>query len=262
MNLKIPSNLDPKPISLLTALNTGGKYRSTIKHRLQLAYTLSLSIYQLHLVGWVHKSFRSENIIFFPDVSAPAADDPPRPDAVRDTLIDRHTKKCYTEPWLFGFEYSRVISQDSDLASTDTSVAKNIYRHPERWNAPTHRFGPIHDIYALGTVLLEIGLWQPLLSLSESGFARTAEVDSSADTAAATSVKEGVKAQLLQYAAKRLPFTLGRAYCEIVELCLNGVHRGVEGHEGFDVDENDHNALERSFREKVVDRLAKAVSSA
>jgi hypothetical protein len=265
MSFKIPSNLNPEPISLLTAINAGEqKYRSTIKHRLQLAYSLSLSIYQLHLVGWVHKSFRSENVIFFPDVSVPA-DDPPRPDtalAVPDALIDRRTRRCYTEPWLFGFEYSRVISQDSDLALTDTSIAKNIYRHPARWNAPTHRFGAIHDIYALGTILLEIGLWRPLLSLSESGFARAAEAASSADTAAATSVKESVKAQLLQHATRRLPFTLGRVYCEVVELCLSGVHRGLKGHEGFDVDENDHNALEKSFREKVVDRLAKAALSA
>lgn len=265
LSLKIPSSLDPEPLSLLTAIKAGEqKYRSTIRHRLQLAYTLSLSIYQLHLVGWVHKSFRSENIIFFPDVSVPA-DGTRRPDtalAIPDALIDRRTKKCYTEPWLFGFEYSRVISQDSDLELTDTSIAKNIYRHPARWNAPTHRFGAIHDIYALGTVLLEIGLWRPLLSLSESGFARAAEAASSTDTAATTAVKESVKAQLLQYAAKRLPFTLGRVYCDVVELCLSGVHRGVKGYEGFDVDENDHNALERSFREKVVDRLAKAASSA
>ncbi|KAL8735413.1 MAG: hypothetical protein Q9166_000959 [cf. Caloplaca sp. 2 TL-2023] len=260
----IPSELRPEPVSLLTAIKAGEhKYRSTIKHRLQLAYTLSLTIYQLHLVGWVHKSIRSENILFFPDVSAPA-NNVPGPDAapaVPDALLDRRTRERYLEPWLFGFEYSRVISQDSDLAVTDTSIAKNIYRHPDRWNAPTHRFGAIHDIYALGTVLLEIGLWRSLLTLSESGFARAAEAASSADIAAAMSVKEGVKAQLLQYAAKRLPFTMGRSYCEIVELCLSGVHRGVEGRKGFDVDENDHSALEKSFREKVVDRLGKAFIS-
>jgi hypothetical protein len=260
LSFKIHPSLDPEPISLLFAISAGEKtYQSTIRHRLQLAYTLALSIYQLHLVGWVHKSFRSENILFFPSSA-----DSSRPDlapAVPDVLMNRRTKQRYVEPWLFGFEFSRVISQDSDLASTDTSIAKNIYRHPTRWNAPTHRFGLIHDIYALGTVLLEIGLWRPLLSLSESGFARAADAASSADTAAATAVKEGVKAQLLQYAAKRLPFTLGRVYYEVVELCLSGVHRGLPDQEGFDVDENDHAALEKAFREKIVDHLAKAVAS-
>jgi hypothetical protein len=91
---------------------------------LQLAYTLALSIYQLHLVCWVHKSFRSENILFFTSSA-----DSSRPDlapAVPDALINRRTEQRYVEPWLFGFEFFRVISQDSDLASTDTSIVKNI----------------------------------------------------------------------------------------------------------------------------------------
>ena len=215
-------------------------------------------------MGWVHKSIRSENILFLPEASV-ATDDvsgPTTAGAVPDALVDRRTRECYTEPWLFGFEYSRVMSQDSDLAMTDTSIANNIYRHPERWNAPTHRFGAIHDIYALGTVLLEIGLMRPLLSLSSTGFARAAEAASSVDTAAAKSTKDGVKAQLLDNAAKRLPFTVGRTYCEVVMLCLSGVHRGVEGEEGFDVDENDHHSLVKSFREKVVDRLRTSFLSA
>lgn len=254
LSLKIPSNLRPEPVSLLAAINA--KYRSTIKHRVRLAYTLALSVYQLHLVGWVHKSIRSENILFFPDVPVAASEDPePNVGPVEpDVLTERQTKKIYTEPWLFGFDYSRVISQDSDRA-TDTSISRNIYRHPERWNAPTHHFGAIHDIYALGTVLLELGLWQPLASLSSSGFARAAKAASSPKDPAAKSTKDRIQSQLLEYTARRLPFTLGRTYCEVVELCLSGAY----GREGFDVEENDHNALVKSFREKVVDRLGKAL---
>ena len=256
-SLKIPSNLRPEPVSLLAAMNAKEqRYRSTIKHRVRLAYCLALSVYQLHLVGWVHKSIRSEKILFFPDVPVAASEDPePNVGPVEpDVLTERQTKRIYTEPWLFGFDYSRVISQDSDRA-TDTSISRNIYRHPERWNAPTHHFGAIHDIYALGTVLLELGLWQPLASLSSSGFARAAEAASSPKDPAAKSTKDRIQSQLLEYAAKRLPFTLGRTYCEVVELCLSGAY----GREGFDVEENDHNALVKSFREKVVDRLGKAL---
>ena len=52
-----------------------------------------------------------------------------------------------------------------------------------------------------------------------------------------------------------------KTYCEGVELCLSGVHRGRHGQEGFDVDENDYHSLEKSFRENVVDRLGKAFAS-
>ena len=262
---QIPADLKPEPVSLLGALTAGEqRYRSTIRHRLKLAYTLSLSIYHLHLVGWVHKSFRSENILFFPTDSLPAtvpAVNAPSSLVAPDVLVDRHSKDHYVEPWLVGFEFSRVISQNSDLASTDTSIAKNIYRHPARWNAPTHRFGPIHDIYALGTVLLEIGIWKPLISLSDSGFARAADAATSTDAAAAAALKDSVKAQLLQHAVRKLPFTLGRVYCEVVELCLSGISQGSPDPWGFGVDENDYFALGRAFREKVVEPLGKAAAS-
>ncbi len=226
-----------------------------MKHRLQLAYNLALSMYQLHLVGWVHKSFRSENILFFPD-TAKSQTEP----AVPDALINQDNRDRYTEPWLCGFEYSRVITQESELATTDQEIRKNIYRHPARWNAPTQRFNPIHDIYALGTVLLEVGLWRPLVSLSKSGFARAGEIAQSPNKTAAAQAKEGVQLQFLQYAERRLPGTLGRSYCEVVELCLSGTYRGSAGRRGFDVDEHDEAALEKAFREKVVERLAKVAS--
>lgn len=229
-----------------------------MKHRLQLAYNLALSLYQLHLVGWVHKSFRSDNVLFFPDTGKSA--EPQTAPAVPDALIDQDNGDRYTEPWLCGFEYSRVTTQESDLAGTDEEIQKNIYRHPARWDAPTQRFEPIHDIYALGTVLLEVGLWRPLVSLSKSGFARAGEMAQSPNRTTAAQAKEGVQLQLLQHAERRLPGTLGRTYCEVVELCLNGIHRGPVGRRGFDVDEHDDAALEKAFRERVVERLAKVAS--
>lgn len=238
---RIPPGLDPQPVTLLSCLQAGEqKYRSTIKHRFRLAHILSVSLYQLHRVGWVHKSLRSENILFFPSGHDAGT-------AVPDAIIDRQTKRTYLEPWLIGFEYARVLSQDSDLAATDTSVAKNIYRHPERWNAPTHKFGPVHDIYALGAVLLEIGLWRSLLTLSETGFARAA------DAAAPDEVRDSVKVQLVQHATRKIPYHLGSVYCEIIKLCLTGdlLEAG-----GSDTDIIDHTALNKAFREKVVDRLA------
>ena len=88
------------------------------------------------------------------------------------------------------------------------------------------RFGAIHESYALGTVILEIGLWRPLLSLSGSIFARVAEAASSVDTAAAKPIKEKVKAQLLQHAVTQLPITPGRVYSEVVGLRLSDIHLG------------------------------------
>lgn len=259
MGFKIPPSLEPKLLSLLSAISAGEqKYRTTVKHRLKLAYNLALNMYQLHLIGWVHKSFRSENILFFPETGkAVEFENAP---VVPDALVNQDNGDQYTEPWLCGFEFSRVMTQTSELAKTDEEIRKIIYRHPARWNAPTQRFEPIHDIYALGTVLLEIGLWRPLVSLSKSGFVRAGEIAQSPNKTAAAQAKEGVRSQFLQYAERRLPGTLGRSYCEVVELCLSATHRGPADRRGFDVDQGDDAALEKAFREKVVEPLAKVAS--
>ncbi len=41
-------------------------------------------------------------------------------------------------------------------------VNLDYYQHPDkRWN-PSLKYSRVHDIYSLGCVLLEIGLWKPL----------------------------------------------------------------------------------------------------
>ena len=51
----------------------------------------------------------------------------------------------------------------------------DYYQHPEkRWN-PSMRYSRSHDIYSLGCVLLEIGLWKPLhqmVSVEDEDFER------------------------------------------------------------------------------------------
>ena len=91
----------------------------------------------------VHESFRSENILFFaPDRS--------------DAQICTEEKVDLTQPWIFGFEFSRP--NDFFSAGTiDTCPDRDVYRHPERQGQPLTTFKKIHDIYALGIVLLEIG---------------------------------------------------------------------------------------------------------
>ena len=143
------------------------------------------------------------------------------------------------------FEYARVVSGDSDLV-TDEGIKRNMYRHPERWNTPTHKFSKIHDIYALGTILLEVGLWKPIQKLSETGFSRAEGTDNSAGGRV---IKETVRAQLLNHAEK-LPYSLGRGYHGVVITCLKG-----SAVEGFDVDPADGEGLQKAFRARVVEPL-------
>ena len=134
--------LDVVPTSLDIQL-TSKKPKPSLGARIKLAHALAESLGQLHSVGWVHKSLRSENVLFFPhaegNIDAVAgikklelARDPP------EVGLDN--------PRIFGFEYSR-LEGDFSSGRADYDVRRNIYRHPKRWGQPSEIFSKIHDIY-------------------------------------------------------------------------------------------------------------------
>lgn len=154
----IPDAVEPTPISLLSILSSETP-PPTLGQKFWLAARLSRCISQLQLVKWVHESFRSENIIFFP-----------KPDCQEKSSTSL-SRVDLAEPWVLGFEFSRPEKYFS-AGLEDECLARDIYRHPDRQQSPTQPFNKLHDIYALGVVLLEIGLWQPALTLEKSGFTR------------------------------------------------------------------------------------------
>lgn len=95
----------------------------------------------------VHESFRSENILFFTSHTS---------DANGSAQINTSEKLDLTQPWIFGFEFSRPDSFFS-AGFIDICPDRDVYRHSERQGQPLTTFKKIHDIYALGIVLLEIG---------------------------------------------------------------------------------------------------------
>lgn len=66
----------------------------------------------------------------------------------------------YSQPWVLGFEHSRP-EIDFSGGSADVCLDRDIYRHPHRQGIPQRPFIKLHDIYALGVILLEIGEFNP-----------------------------------------------------------------------------------------------------
>ncbi|CAI6337835.1 unnamed protein product [Periconia digitata] len=214
----IPENAQPKPTSLLDAYRLKD-YRPTLGERFRLAHSLSRALSELQLVQWVHKSFRSENILLFPN---------PEP------------RLEVSQPWVMGFEFSRP-EFDFSSGRADDDVARNVYRHPERQKQPQKPFTKIHDIYSLGVVLLEIGLWRPVLTLTTDGFKRVKD---------AWTVQE----YLVKKAERSLPREVGEHYKQCVSRCLAGRFDVLGG-------EKEDLGLQQAFREQVVDVLEGAAQS-
>ena len=122
----------------------------------------------------------------------------------------------------------------------DFDPAKDIYGHPERQGLPSAIFRTTHDIYALGVVLLEIGLWEPAIKLEKNMFAYASN-------------SHAVQAQLIKHAQKRLESRVGRKYKDIVIKCLTGQF-------GVQDDTKEDLKLQQAFRTQVVDVLETAAN--
>ena len=184
------SCMETSPPTLAEAITSRNCVRPTLGQRFKLGRTLARTIFQLHSVDWLHKSIRSENIVFGtgPDTAEGSG------------VID------YSNPCLIGFEFAR---EENDRSTTeyDDMLSCNIYRHPDRQGPPEERFSQLHDIYSLGVVLLEIGLWRPAISFEHSyGDMGPAEISES----------------LKEHARDRLPHYMGSEYAEAVDRCLSG----------------------------------------
>ena len=119
-----------------------------LNHRLRFCCDLAQAVLYVHLVGWVHKSIRPDNILVFQDQGEPALSFP-----------RRRFPYTLASPYLAGFEYARNVQTLSDRKS-DAEWHVNIYRHPKRqFLEQNTEYTMAHDIYSLGVVFLELGLW-------------------------------------------------------------------------------------------------------
>ncbi|TVY48423.1 hypothetical protein LCER1_G008229 [Lachnellula cervina] len=159
--------------------------------RFKLAQKLVDAVHMMHCVGWVHKNIRSNSILFFPAPNKPSSGPPgpasnyPQPLGFDEPLfVGLGSARVDNEIQDPGDHYPPPVSSFGGMVVYDerakTRRPKDInldyYQHPDkRWD-PSIRYARSHDIYSLGCVLLEIGLWKPLdklIDINDEEFERT-----------------------------------------------------------------------------------------
>lgn len=173
--------------------------------RFDLAKKLLYSIVVLHTCGWLHKNIRSNNIYFFParpadnksfdnhrkDIGRPyimgyglsRPDDVPeiiQRDEVKVQEYSRRAEVKKSGPHIKAISRRHEVDMEIDNegryhtrpsrhhewgSDVDSKPQLNIYQHPDKVANPARRFRHSYDIYSIGLVLLEIGLWQNLQTL-------------------------------------------------------------------------------------------------
>jgi serine/threonine protein kinase len=193
-----------------------------LHERFRLALILATAVHELHSSGWLHKEINSFNIAFlYPD------DGP---------LIS------IQEPYLTGFGYARPDTEEV-ISLAISSSTKDIYKHPDLrrerqdMGQRVQRFSRKYDIYSLGLVLLEIGLWD-----------KVSTFDNNQPT------PEDFTKRLVRVCKRDLGHRMGHRYRDVVIRCIEGVKTG----NAELLDSNDQRSEElMSFYWSVVRELAK-----
>lgn len=118
--------------------------RPSLSDRFRLAAFLAISFFELQNISWLHKYFNSGNVLFFADSKG---------------------NILFSKPYISGFYFSRRDKADQKSLTMSQSPP-DLYRHPNLRRAQPASEPPAYsrkyDIYNLGLVLFEIGMWQRL----------------------------------------------------------------------------------------------------
>ncbi|GAW19539.1 hypothetical protein ANO14919_090270 [Xylariales sp. No.14919] len=190
--------------------------RPSMDNRMAIALGIATAVQKWHSVGWVHQGINSHNILFFRSRSTGQLD--------------------YLHPFLHGFDFSRPDCGPSIGVAMD-DLALNLYRHPNRQGDTRQGHRKIHDLYSLGVVLLEIGLWQTAISML--------------DTRRQYQARD-IQKLLERCCADRVAHYAGESYKSAVATCLSSDF-------GVDTDNEKGSHLARAFELRVVDMIRKGI---
>lgn len=166
--------------------------KPTLGNRFTTARALAATVLAVHTSGWVHKNINSHSTLLLP-ISA-------------------------TEglPYLVGWDVARPLEAGTALHAL-FELEPNLYRHADRFGKPSRKFENEHDIYSLGVVLLEIGLWKTMSQV----FARPIEKNPRIETSQQHILFKRVNSMITDMASGvDLKREMGEEYANVVQKCL------------------------------------------
>jgi len=162
----IPGDAEHDDWSLKTLCDLIAAQRHfSLGRRFAISRRIAQVVLQLHTAGWLHKSLRSNNIIYIAPKGA-------RPDTAKAS------------------EFTQL---------PDTELNNDLYRHPEARGARRERYRKQFDVYALGCILLETGMWQPLTELTTTFLDSNFETSAQAAMEKNTSIEIPALLQVMQH---------------------------------------------------------------
>jgi hypothetical protein len=206
-----PASSNPSKISYLP--------KCSLDTRVSVACMIAVSVFYLHSYSWVHENLRSSNVVMLTENEGVGVE------------VENISASTFGRPFLVGFNASRSsggIYSIGGFATAETQeerFGQDLYCHPDRQGQPNDdiiRYQMCHDLYSLGVILLEIGLWMPLEREKSLTNIRNGTFENSSAKHIA------VRGALLKLAKEKLGIALGERYCQIVIDCLS-----VKSHDSY-----------------------------
>ena len=183
------------PQSLLSFLQHGANADHNnmpcLEDRFQLAFQLASKLLHIHAKGITHRNVNSNNIFFVEDDTSTGSESMPWKEGV------------IRKPLLASFD---TCAEDACTPHRESFIS-SIYRHPMMERGQRTGYKPSFDIYSLGIILLEVGLWMPIQQFWKAKYTR-----------------KSFKARLEGVYSKKLAGKCGKAYMQAVDYCLGVAH--------------------------------------
>ena len=186
--LRNPSDLfnDLKPKPLVSLFHSGDNATiPNLETRFRLAYDLLMALLHLRSQNMVHGNLNSSNILIFPGLA----------DSSNGELS---LTEDLRRPYLTSF------AQFSGDGPAPEPLSSSMYRHPDDKKLIDDDAAWAYDLYSLGLVLMEIGLWTPVSRLWKMKYNNSM-------------FKQRIENLYLQ----KLSPKCGTAYLNVVQLCLD-----------------------------------------
>jgi serine/threonine protein kinase len=116
-----------------------------------LSHALSEFVHQFHAIGWLHENLHSNNVVFFEHLP-------------KGECVSASNSGIITSPYILGLHKCRPSGEKWHTQGPVVETDFPHYAHPDY--EVTRHFRVGYDYYTLGVVLLEIGLWTPLIAWS------------------------------------------------------------------------------------------------
>lgn len=183
----VQGGLTPRTLLSLIHNTRDQELRPSLGDIFRLAQYLARCVHEWHKVDWLHKNISALNVIFSPGQSdSPAA--------------------SIAQPYIIGFNHSRPDEKNAFTLGPPANPEQMDYCHP-KYLKEGSGYRREYDYYSLGIVLLEIGIWRTLSSLSS-----TFKGDDQSP--------EKLREFLLKKYVARLHSTVGKVYQSAVRACL------------------------------------------